>query len=305
MTGAATTLPRGPDRVATPPSRRAANRRVGIRREAVRWLRSGVAVGGAAVVLVFILLAILAPLVASSPNVSEPTLRLKPPSFDHPFGTDHLGRDVFSRVLFGARVSLAVGLVVVVTCGLVGGVVGLVAGLYPRLDNPLMRLADSLMAFPGILLAIALMGSLGPGSSQLVIALSVVYAPRVARVVRATVLVVREQTFVEAARALGASDTRIAVRHLAPNCWGPLNVQCTFIFAYAILAEASLSFLGVGTPPDVPTWGSILNEGRNYLYQAPWITFFPGSAIMLAVLGLNLLGDGLRDLLDPRLRTAE
>ncbi len=183
-----------------------------------------------------------------------------------------------------------------------GLVVGLLAGYYRRLDNVLMRVMDGLMAFPAILLAIALMASLGPSLQNVVLALGVVYTPRIARIVRGSVLVVRELPYVEAARAAGAADLAILRRHVLPNCLSPLIVQGTFIFALAVLGEAALSFLGVGAPPTVPSWGNILAEGRLYLQQAPWLVLAPGVAIMATILGLNLFGDGLRDALDPKLR---
>jgi peptide/nickel transport system permease protein len=165
-----------------------------------------------------------------------------------------------------------------------------------------MRVMDGLMAFPGIILAIAMMASLGPSVLNVIVALGVVYVPRVARIVRGSVLVIRETPYVEAARALGIGDTRIIARHVLPNCLSPVIVQGTFIFAAAVLGEAALSFLGVGVPPQIPSWGNVLAEGRSYLQQAPWLTLFPGAAIMASILGLNLFGDGLRDLLDPKLR---
>jgi len=191
----------------------------------------------------------------------------------------------------------------VVGLSFVGGLLfGLIAGYYRRLDNPLMRIMDGLMAFPGIILAIALMASLGPSVLNVIFALGIVYVPRVARIVRGSVLVVRETLYVEAARALGGLDLRILGRHVLPNCLSPVIVQGTCIFAAAVLGEAALSFLGVGVPPQIPSWGNVLAEGRLYLQQAPWLTRFPGAAIMAGILGLNLFGDGLRDLLDPKLR---
>lgn len=251
----------------------------------------------------FLALAVFAPSVSPfPPGEIDPLRRLQGPSWVHPFGTDHIGRDIFSRVIHGTRTSIAVSVMVVVVSSILGSIAGIAAGYYPRVDNVIMRVMDGFMAFPGILLAIALMASLGPNPSNIVIALTIVYTPRVSRIARATVLVLRRQVFVEAAQALGSSDVRIIARHIAPNCIGPVNVQITFIFAYAILAEAALSFLGVGAPPDIPTWGNILSEGRPYIQVAPWITIFPGLTIMLAVLALNVLGDGLRDVLDPRLK---
>jgi peptide/nickel transport system permease protein len=183
-----------------------------------------------------------------------------------------------------------------------GAIFGLVAGYYPKLDGVLMRIMDGIMAFPSIVLAIALMASLGPSAFNVTVALGFVYMPRVARVVRSAVLVVRESLYVEAARALGAKDNRIIRLDILPNCLSPIIVQATFVFAYAVLGEAALSFLGVGVPPYISSWGNILSEGRQFMTQAPWITTFPGVAIMLTVLGLNVVGDGLRDAFDPRMR---
>jgi peptide/nickel transport system permease protein len=191
---------------------------------------------------------------------------------------------------------------VVLVSSIIGTVIGLLAGYFRALDNPLMRIMDALMAFPSILLGVAIMAFLGSSLLNIIIALSVVYTPRTTRVVRSRVLKLREMPFIDAARALGSSNMRIIFIHVLINSLAPLIVQSTFIFAYAILAEAALSFLGVGAPPEVQSWGTILNDGRPFLYQAPWYTIFPGMAIMFVVMGLNMLGDGLRDLLDPRLR---
>ena len=227
--------------------------------------------------------------------------RLKPPSAAHWFGTDEYGRDVLSRVMLGARLSLLVGLLVVVVATLLGTLLGLAAGYIRPLDGLLMRLTDALMAFPDILLAIALVAALGPTAVNVVMALGIVYAPRLARVVRASTLVIRELPYVEAARALGVPTPVILVRHVLRNVASPILVQGTFIFANAILAEAGLSFLGVGISPDIPTWGTMIAVGRQYMDQAGWIMMFPGAAIVVTVLALQLVGDGLRDLLDPRL----
>lgn len=266
-------------------------------------LRRRIVVFGAGLVGAAFLVALLAPfLTGHNPNELQIVSRLLPPSGANLFGTDSFGRDVYSRVVYGARLSILVGALSVTIATIGGGLVGLLAGFYPRLDGPLMRIMDGIMAFPNIVLAIALMASLGPSVLNVIASLGFVYMPRVARVVRSGVLVVREALHVEAARALGAGDMRILRLNILPNCLSPIIVQATFIFAYAVLGEAALSFLGVGVPPYIASWGNILSEGRQFITQAPWITMFPGAAIMFTVLGLNVVGDGLRDALDPRMR---
>ncbi len=276
------------------------------RRAAPRWLlvavRRKTTLVGAALMAVTLVVGLGAPLIAGNPTHMDVAGRLASPSRAHWFGTDDVGRDVFSRVIYGARLSVLIGAAVVAFAFVVGVLCGLLAGYYQRLDNPVMRVMDGLMAFPAIVLAIALMASLGPSVLNVIIAIGVVYAPRVARLVRGSVLVVRETAYVEAARALGVSDRVLLARHILPNCLSPLIVQGSFVFAAAVLTEAALSFLGVGVPPFVPSWGNILAEGRLYIQQAPWLVLYPGVAIMLTVFGLNLLGDGLRDVLDPKLR---
>ena len=266
-------------------------------------LRRKIALVGALLVMVNGLVALSAPTLARwDPQALDVKARLAAPSAIHWLGTDDMGRDVWSRVVYGAQLSILVGGSVVLISFAAGLVFGLLGGYYTALDNVLMRIMDGLMAFPGIILAIALMASLGPSVANVIVALGVVYTPRVARIVRGSVLVIRETPYVEAARALGVPDLTILRRHVLPNCLSPVIVQGTFIFAAAVLGEAALSFLGVGVPPYVPSWGNILAEGRLYLQQAPWLTLFPGAAIMGTILGLNLFGDGLRDLLDPKLR---
>lgn len=257
---------------------------------------------GLAVLAIILIAAVLAPWVSPyAPGKLSIAHRLEAPGLTHLFGTDDFGRDVFSRMIFAGRLSLTVGFSVVVLSSLIGVLLGLLAGYFRKLDRPLSRLIDAMMAFPDILLAIALVAALGASAANVVIALGIVYAPRLARVVRASTLVIRELPYVEAAKALGVPTPVILVRHVLRNVASPLLVQGTFIFANAILAEAGLSFLGVGVSPDVPTWGTMISLGRQYLDQAPWIMFFPGGAIVLTVLSLQLVGDGMRDLLDPRL----
>lgn len=268
-----------------------------------RFLRNRSFVVGGALFAIVVLVAIFADALAPfDPLRNNFRYRLGAPNEIHLLGTDHFGRDVLSRVLHGSRVSLAIGLLVVLFTGVFGTLIGAISGYVRRLDNPIMRTMDGFMAFPPILLAIAIGAALGPSLFNAVIALSVAYTPRVARVVRASVLVVREAEYVEAARALGAGHARILFRHILANCMAPLLVQITFIFALAILAEAVLSFIGVGPPPPTPTFGAVIADGRNYIAEAPWVTIWPGLAIMITVLGLNLMGDGLRDALDPRLK---
>ena len=236
------------------------------------------------------------------PNQNNFRYRLGAPTRIFLLGTDGYGRDVLSRVIHGARVSLRIGLMVVVMNAILGTLIGAGAGSVRSLDNVVMRVMDGLMAFPAILLAIALAATLGASELNVVLALTIAYAPRTARIVRASVLVVREQEYVQAALAAGAGYLRILFRHILANSMSPLIVQLTFIFAVSVLAEAVLSFIGVGPPPPTPTWGNVIAEGRNYIREAPWISLLPGIAIGITVLGLNLLGDGLRDVLDPRIK---
>ena len=227
--------------------------------------------------------------------------RLTPPGPRFWLGADAFGRDVASRLLHAGRTSLLIGLGVAILSTVIGVTIGLLAGFYRRLDAPLSRLIDAMMAFPDILLAIALVAILGGSLVNVMVALSIVYAPRFARISRASTLVIRELPFVEAARALGSSTGYIIRHHLLRNIVSPVIVQATFIFAYAMLAEAGLSFLGVGVDPATPTWGTMINEGRQYIDQAAFLILFPGLAISMSVLCLQLIGDGLRDALDPRL----
>jgi peptide/nickel transport system permease protein len=263
-------------------------------------LSNGSLIVGFVIIAALVIIAVFGPFVLEyEPNAMNVRQRFAAPSSDHWFGTDNLGRDVFSRVVHGARISMGVGFAVAVIASFLGLMVGIYSSYYKWLDHLLMRLSDGIMAFPGLLLALALMAALGGRASNVVIAVSIVATPYVARVVRSEALALKEQAFVEASQALGASDARIIWRHIAPNTLSSLIVQATFIFAEAIIVEAALSFLGAGIPPPAPSWGNILSDGKTYIYKAWWMTFFPGMTITLAIIGLNLFGDGLRDLLDP------
>lgn len=268
------------------------------------FMASPSAVTGLVLVVLVVAAAIFAPLVAPfDPVKYNPIDRLQSPSFKHLLGTDLYGRDTFSRVIFGARVSLLVSAIAVTMSLIVGGGLGALSGF--RLgwfDTLVMRLTDVLLAFPAILLAIALLAFLGGGFWNLTLAIAIVYSAPFARVARAAVLRVREDAFVEASRALGASNPRVLWRHILPNAFAPMLIEVTLRLAYAILSEASLSYLGLGTPPPAPAWGQMIADGRRTLELAPWASIGPGLAIMFTVLGFNLLGDGLRDVLDPRLR---
>jgi peptide/nickel transport system permease protein len=256
-------------------------------------------------VLIFftVLLAVAAPVIANnSPRKIDPHNRLQPPSSANWFGTDHVGRDVFARTVYGSRVSLIVGFGAAGASVLIGASVGLVSGYYRRLDMLVGRIVDGLMAIPTILLAIALMAILGASMTNVIIALTVVEAPRISRTVRAVVLSLRELTYVEAAISVGMPNWRILALHIFPGTIPSLTIHATFLVALSVLVEASLSFLGAGTSPDVPSWGNMMAEGKVYFRNGTWIILFPGIALALMVLGVNLAGDGLRDTLDPKLR---
>jgi peptide/nickel transport system permease protein len=259
--------------------------------------------GGAIVLLLVTLAAFGAALAPYDPLAMDFAARFAPPSLAHPFGTDDFGRDLFSRVLHGARVSVQVAFIAVGISGLAGVTLGVTAGyLGGWVDELVMRLMDVIFAFPAVLLAITVMAILGRGVGNAMIAIAIVYAPIFARVTRGAVIAVRDREFVTAARALGQGHGRIMLLHVLPNALGPIIVQTSLSLAFAILAEAALSFFGLGTQPPDPSWGRMLAEGRGFLGQAPWMGIFPGLAIMVSVLGFNLLGDGLRDVLDPRWR---
>ena len=269
--------------------------------------RSAVSLIGGVIVLCVIVVAILAPYIAQhDPIANDLSKRLQAPSREHLFGTDEFGRDVFSRVVWGTRISLMVACIVV-TIAVMGGVaVGIITGYFLGLiDTLVMRVIDVMLAFPAILLALAVMASLGSNLSNVMIAIAVAFLPRFARLQRSVVLSIRELDYIQAARAVGASHQRVILRHLFPNCVAPIIVMVTVSAADAILIEASLSFLGLGVQPPTPTWGGVISDGREFLRNAPWVSTVAGVAIMITVLGLNLMGDGLRDLIDPRLRGEE
>ena len=274
-----------------------------MRRALKQLMRRRIVMIASLVLLVVAVLALGASWVTSfDPNDTAVLERLKGPSAKHLLGTDELGRDLYARIVHGARYSLSIAALTALGAVIFGTVLGLVAGFFRKLDAPLMRVVDAMMSFPDILLAIALVGILGVSMLNVVFALALVYTPRVARVVRASTLVVRELLFVEAVRALGVRTSRILWRHILPNLMSPILVQVSFIFAYAILAEAGLSFLGVGVPPEIPTWGTMVAASQQYAHQAFWVVLFPGLAIIVTALSLQLLGDGVRDLLDPKLK---
>src|SRR5215470_11313641 len=258
-------------------------------------------IGGAVALVVIVVAAVFAPLWwTGDPLQMRPIQRLRPPSAEAWFGTDHFGRDIYTRTIYGARISLTVGAAVSTISLVLGTALGLVIGFYRRLDAVMMRVMDGLMAIPAILLALALMALMKASVRNVIIALVIPEIPRVIRVVRASVLSLREHTMVEGARALGARTPRILARYMLPALVAPLIVQATYICASAILFEAYLSFLGAGTPPHIPSWGNIMAEGKTYVQLAFWIILFPGLFLALTVLAINLVGDGLRDLLHVR-----
>ena len=249
----------------------------------------------------FVLVAFIGPFFTKDPVALNPIMRLKPPSGEVLFGSDYLGRDVFARVIYGARISLVVGIAVALVAVAIGLFLGLVAGYLRTFDAIIMRVMDGLMAIPAILLAIALISLSGATLTTVVIAIVIPEIPRVVRLVRAVVLTVREEPYVEAAIAAGTRLPLILSRHILPNTIAPLIVQATYVCASAMLTEAILGFLGAGIPPEIPSWGNIMSEGRTYFQISPWIIFFPGVALALTVLAVNIVGDGLRDTLDPRI----
>jgi len=268
-----------------------------------RLLRHRLFMTGLVLFLIIAVTAILAPWITDvDPNRLSMRNKFKPPGEGWIFGTDSFGRSLWSRVVWGAQLSMLIGASVVALNAVFGILIGAAAGYFRRIDNLLMRINDALMAFPAILLAIAVTSVLGPSTFNVILALGIVYIPRTARIVRSSVIVLREMEFVQAAVAAGAGHWRILTRHILPNAMAPVIVQLSFLFAFAVLSEATLSFLGVGAVPPTPTWGNIMAEGRDFMREAPWIITIPGIALMITVMGLNFLGDGLRDVLDPRLR---
>ncbi len=274
-----------------------------------RWLsfmkklaKNKAAIAGAIVVLVFFILAIFAPLIAPyDPTHIEMSKKLQPPSSEHWLGTDDKGRDILSRLLYGSRISLTVGILSTLLGAIIGVVMGIIAGYYGKwIDSLIMRICDVLLAFPGILLALAIVSILGPSTTNTIIAVAFFAIPTFARIVRGSTLSVKKLEYVDAIRAMGSHDMRIIFRHILPNITSPIIVQATLYIASAIITASALSFLGLGTQPPDPEWGTMLANGRSYIAQAPHLTLFPGLVILLVVVGFNLFGDGLRDALDPK-----
>lgn len=269
-----------------------------------RLKRNRAAVVGGVIVLLFVSIAILAPLISPyPPNEGDLVKRLKPPSQEHLLGTDSLGRDLLSRVIYGARISLQIQVVSVLIALVIGTLLGMVGGYYGgKFDHLIMRLMDILLAFPGIFLAISIIAVLGPGLTNLMLAAGIYSIPQFARIVRGSVLTLKEKEFIEAARAVGENDFNILFRYLLPNSIAPIIIQTTLRMATVLLTASGLSFLGLGVQPPTAEWGAMLSNARAYLITAPHVATVPGLAIMLVVMGFNLFGDGLRDSLDPRLR---
>ncbi|MCL4459887.1 MAG: ABC transporter permease [Chloroflexi bacterium] len=267
--------------------------------------RNSIGTAGGIVVLITVLVAILAPYIApQDPNAMNIQCRLQPPSATFPLGTDSFGRDILVRLIYGARISLWVGILAVAIALTAGAWVGLIAGYYEGIIGMvLMRTMDVILSFPAILLALFVTAILGPNTTNAMLAIGIVFIPTFARLAQGSVLSEKRKEFVEAARTIGATDARIILFHIFPNVVTPLIVQATLSFSWAILTEAALSFLGLGTQPPTPSWGAMLSASRQFMLTAPWTAIFPGAAIMVTVLGFNLLGDTLRDILDPRLRT--
>lgn len=285
-----------PSETVAPASKRSLGRKV-----MDYYRRHPAVVIGGTVLAIIVILAIIAPLIADDPLRIKPARRLKPMDGNYWFGTDFLGRDVYARTIYGARISLAVGLAAAVISTTIGLVIGLMAGYIRWVDALVMRFMDGLMAIPGVLLAIALISLAGASLVNVIIAVSIPEIPRVVRLVRSVVLQIRELPYIEAAVSVGSPTYKILFKHILPNTVAPLIVQATYVCASAVVIEAILSFLGAGTPPEIPSWGNIMAEGRSYFQVAPWIIFFPGIFLAVTVLAVNMLGDGLRDSLDPRI----
>ncbi len=269
-----------------------------------RLIKNKLTVVGAVLITIMALMAIFSPwLNTHDPYKMDFKQRLQAPSQEHYLGTDEYGRDVYSRIILGSTVAMKVGFFSVSISLIFGVLLGLFSGYYGGwTDSIIMRIMDAIVTFPTLLLAIGIMAVLGPGLINLMIAIGVVYTPRFARVVRSSVLSIREKEYIEAAKITGCNNFSIIFEHILPNCWPPVIILSTINFGYAILWEAALSYLGLGAPPPTPSWGSVLSEGKDFMIIAPWLTTFPGIAIAFVVLGLNLFGDGLRDVLDPRLK---
>jgi peptide/nickel transport system permease protein len=268
-----------------------------------RFLKNRLFLTGLIVLTPIVVIAVFAPLIAPyDPLKIDVSKKLLSINWQHLFGTDEFGRDIFSRVVYGSTISVRAGALTALFTCILGIIIGLFSGYYKLVDSIIMRIMDGLMIFPGLLLGILLMAAFGPHELNVVLAMTILYTPRIVRIVRGSVLEIKTMEFIDAARVLGVSDLRILISHILPNCLAPLIVQVTFGFAWAILVESGLSFLGLGTPPPAPSWGNIIGDGREFMRTAPWIMIFPGIFISAAVLGLNLIGDGLRDILDPRLR---
>ncbi len=272
-----------------------------------RLRKNKMAVLGLVILSLIILLAVFADLLFDYETLviqQSAALRLKPPSAEHWLGTDEVGRDILARIVHGARISLPVAFVTIAAATVIGGLLGAISGYGSRqLDNVIMRIMDVFLAIPSILLSIALVAALGTSMTDMILAISISNIPPFARIVRSAVMTIKNEEYIEAARAIGASDARIIVKHILPNCMAPIIVQATQSIAGSILAIASLSFIGLGISPPTPEWGSMLSTGRQFFRAAWWVCAFPGFAIMLTILSLNLLGDGLRDALDPKLKT--
>jgi peptide/nickel transport system permease protein len=277
--------------------------RMGIRSWLAPFMARPIALAGLAILLAVLLAAALAPLLAPfDPQAIDPIIRLRPPDGAHWFGTDQFGRDTLSRAIYSSRMALLIGVGVVLFALVTGVPVGVLSALFPRLGHVLMRMIDVLMAFPSLLLALGLIVILGPSAANSIIAIGAGFLTTTTRIVYGLTLRLRAETYVEAARSMGARTGWLVTRHILPNLVSPLLVQASFVFAFAQLSAASLDFLGLGAPPDIPSWGNMLAESRTFITRAPWLLFFPGTMIVLTAFALNLVGDALRDRLDPRFR---